>query len=368
MGTRGSRAGFTLIELLVVIAIIAILASLLLAGVLYVLRGKDDVNAANDINQLKLALQGFKQDFGIYPPGIVKLCSRRSDYTTTDPMSLDSYSVTVLNKMWNKLGNFGGGGTNPPAVAWDGVNVLAPGSYILLYGDQCLVYFLGGIIQNGTPTGFSNDPIRPAALGGGRKGPYYQFVTTRLIPLRGNNFPSYLDPYSTNSQGNPILYFCASIRNFKNGYFDPLKVPAAFPGAQTDKATGFTYITQSIPGLTDPFGAAYSQSAMGAGYLGINPFQTANNGIFPFFTTSNGSASPFSATFTCPAPDSFQIVCAGRDQVFGPGGQWSPATAPNYDLPGNPLSPTRPGQFDPANGNGLDDLTSFSDRRIGVSQ
>lgn len=388
MGPRAVRAGFTLIELLIVIAIIGILASLLLAGIIYAMRGKDDVSNVNEINQLKIACEKFKEVFTVYPPGIIKLCSRRSDYDppkgmSNDPLSLDYYSVTMLNRMFPKIGNFGGGGPkDPPAIAWDGVNVLPatnPASYILLYGDQSLVYFLGGVPKAGTPgLGFSVDPQAPTSNTPSRKGPYFPgFNPTRITatvlingvptPIHSTSnaisqaFPSYLDAYSTSQSGNPILYFSGVMRNTKNGYFDPFKVPAGFPGAQKDPTTGNIYVTQAIPGLQSNFGIAYTQSALGVQFLGINPFQTSNNGIFPFYSTPTlaAAAQPFTASFVCPSPDTFQIVTGGRDQVFGPGGLWQPTTAPSYDTPG---------QFDPPHGNGQDDFTSFSDRKLGAGQ
>jgi hypothetical protein len=49
-------------------------------------------------------------------------------------------------------------------------------------------------------------------------------------------------------------------------------------------------------------------------------------------------------------PDSFQIICAGDDGVFGPGGLWTPASASTVYPPGSP---------------GCDDQSNFHTRLLG---
>jgi prepilin-type N-terminal cleavage/methylation domain-containing protein len=359
-GYRARRAAFTLMELLVVIAIIGILASLMLAGVMSVMKSKYDAANADDINQLKIALENFKHAHNIYPPGIIRLCNSRAAYTmANDKESLDFYSIMALNRMWPKLGNF----TN---IRWDGSTGSVTPIDVVLYGDQNLVYFLTGPPAPGTMgMGFSMNPTDPCSPVGDRKKYFEGFQIPRLVSLHGNAFPSYLDAYSVGSKGNPILYFSASMRRPKNGYLDPLKVPKSFSGAHNDGVKG-PYITQEIVGLVTPFGVAYSHSVTKAMNKKVNPYDNPTNGILPFFhTVTMPTASAFSASFTCPAEGTFQLVTAGRDQVFGPGGEWQQPLAPEYDTPG--ISGAQAGQFDPTSGHGHDDLTSFHDKRMGAS-
>jgi prepilin-type N-terminal cleavage/methylation domain-containing protein len=340
--TRARRDAFTLMELLVVIAIIGIIAALLLAGVVAVMGNKDDVNNGNDINQLKIGLENFKNKFGVYPPGIIRLCSHRAQYThaAADPRSLDAYSVTVLNKMWTKLSN-PNGAWSTTGIDWSGTGNLQLD--VTLVGDQCLVFFLGGIPKAGTGgNGFANDPMNPNNPNASRVGPWFQFDVGRLqvLPVlkmpvlgnvRGNGFPSYMDAYTSNNIGMPILYFGASIFNQKDGYYDSLN---HYVG---NKATAFQ---QSIE-VTDPFGKV--------------------NLVVPYYNPTGTTVAK--NLYNAYAQDSYQIVTAGRDQIFGPGGQWAAATAPAYDPPpgaNHPGPPTR--------GNGQDDRTSFYDSRMGVQQ
>jgi prepilin-type N-terminal cleavage/methylation domain-containing protein len=189
------RAAFTLIEILVVIAIIAILASLLLAGVMAVLYKGPEARLRNDILQLSTQLTKFHAEKGFYPPDRLVLHANYAQYNQANALERDS--VYYIGKMFPSLGAFS-------AMAWAGPTAI-PAAGLTLEGDQCLVFFLGGIPDaNGKVTGFSNNPKNPTQAGGDRI-KWYDFDASRLTTqFHGTSpFPSFLDPFLK----KPYVYF-----------------------------------------------------------------------------------------------------------------------------------------------------------------
>ncbi len=260
------RSGFTLIELLVVIAIIAILASLTLAGVMMFFRKGPEVQNKNDMLQISQALQRFKADYKRYPPSLIRLRANMKDYSANRLDALDDASIAFLNVMWPQLS----GTTNIP---WAG-SVSLPASGLVLEGDQCLVFFLGGPpITGGTASaglmgGFSTDPLNPVVASAGNRKKYIDFQTARLTiraNVAGQLFPSYVDAYGT----QPFMYFgSTTVANRPNGY------------------------------------------SQGANTLGIRPYSK--------------DAPPATQFYNA---DSFQLISAGADMKWGLGGQWTPGSA-----------------------------------------
>jgi len=269
------RRGFTLIELLVVIAIIGVLIGLLLPAVMAVIRARLRAQTLYEIGKMDDSMKAAMNEYLQKPqtlPGKLVLSNTLSNYTSkpntpnVTPQDWD-YSRDALRKMFGSR-LFQSGTT----VNWDGSGVA--GNISVLEGQQCLVFYLGGIptVQpNGLikMNGFSQNPTDPSDLTTKERfGPYYEFPATRLIRPAGSAFPTYIDVY-----GSPT---------------DPKSKPYVYFG-----------------------GTGASNSYLAYTSLGVQPYK---DGTGKFAN-----------------PSTFQIISAGRDQAFGTSGVLPPTDSVGQD-------------------------------------
>jgi len=238
----------------------------------------------NEIAQLESAVLAFNQAFGFdsrqerFPSRLV-LCENYTDYFGPNnkiKSQLHRDSLLYLERMFPKLWKY-----NLKPIDWNG-NGIAGDKPVVLEGDQCLVFFLGGIPAGGHVPGclgFSVSPKNPAFPGGKRWGPFYEFTAERLVQIHGNRFYSYLDGY----QRKPYAYFSSYWkRNGYNRYF-------------------------SLDRKSD------------CASLGVWPYAESLEGDSPRYVN----------------PAKVQIISAGADGKFGPGTDltarspftWTPETA-----------------------------------------
>jgi prepilin-type N-terminal cleavage/methylation domain-containing protein len=278
------RVAFTLIELLVSIAIIGILIALLVPVVGGFLKKGPQMIATSEITKLDEAIQTFKLTYTVdYIPSQIKLCELYSQYTAAQ---LDQDSIAYLQRVWPKLLNPQANGSAPPWLAggidWNGDG--SPTGPVVLEGHQCLVFFLGGVQQR-TPTtaclGFATDPRDPIKLSQsqGRKGPFFEFDTPRLGIWSGTagaataGYLSYFDPFTQASPPQPL---------------------------QGDKP--YAYFSGYGQGLY----SKYAPTIGDCPSLKVLPYcQTGATGLIYYNKTSQ------------------QIISAGLDRTFGPGGAWT---------------------------------------------
>jgi prepilin-type N-terminal cleavage/methylation domain-containing protein len=282
-----ARVAFTLVELLVVIAIIAVLMGLIIPAAMNILKKPNQFKTSNEIGQFQTAIQTFEAEFHVkYIPSRIKLCRKLGDYVNT-PLDNDSkdYMLGLFPRCANKWATQG--------IDWGLPGAAYP---ITLEGDQCLVFFLGGKPLAGPPLcfGWSGDQQDPTnvAQTQGRKGPYFVFESDRLYDRKGTGFYSYKDFYNQNdpTRDQPYAYFSSYGNNLYSA----------------------------------KYGGSDCQT------LGVGPYMDRTSPV------------SFHNPKTC------QIISAGVDRMFGPGGMWTPAAA---------------GSIDPR---GKDDQTNFHPSLMGI--
>jgi hypothetical protein len=219
-----------------------------------------EVQTATEIREMDTQVAAVKREFAVdYLPSYLVL---REDglYTSATPGHQASY--LFLKRMFGRLLpiTLDGNGTASP-IDWNNNGTIETTDFVL-EGEQCLVFFLGGIQTppgSATPgcVGFSTNTANPAAVGGTRRGPFYDFQSNRLKPgANGSGYLVYIDPWGK----QPYAYFTS-------------------------------YVTEG-----------YGQYGADCPSLNVAPYQEPNGKWIN--------------------PGSCQIISAGRDGVFGPGGQW----------------------------------------------
>ncbi len=298
------RSAFTLIEMLVVMTILALRVALTAAGIFKTLNKVADVRNTRELRDLRTGIVTFQSNYKVsYIPSRIHL---RNDLVydtslnaTGQPNNqLDFDSAAYLTQVWHNL-------TAP--VIW---NPNTASTDVILEGDQCLVFFLGGVqgTVNGVNAcvGFSTNTKNPTATGGDRVEPFFDFQSARLTTKFDSN---------------------------KTGYFSYLDAYGKAP---------FAYFS------------SYKKA----------------NGYNRYFTLLNASDCsrlavwPYSDGIKYQNSDTFQIISAGRDGIFGQGSNpgtsplpiWTPAKADSSQALYNGAN-TKAGQ---------DDMSDFYDRMLGV--
>ena len=349
------RRGFTLVELLVVIVIIAILVAMLLPAINGAVRTAKVAATSSEINQLAQALAQFKSLYGVYPPSRMIL-SETGNYSPAYLQSHDgSYklgviakqlgprSVRYLRRIWPKMLLSTTGALNQSQIpgGWydfngdnvapttDGNGNLTSGQVHHLDGAECLVFFLGGlpgIVDGGfVTTGFSKNPANPAInsnvtpLGANRSSPMFEFRPGRLAdnyPQRidGNGFPEYSDNLTASGTPQPFVYFSS----YEGAGYDPDDVNYAEEG---EKVNG-----SIVPSKW--YADGLPLQGIGSLYFNFNnpnkwPPPPYDVGSFAPNPYTNGAPIAISGNTVKPEyinKNTFQIISAGIDGLFGPGG------------------------------------------------
>jgi general secretion pathway protein G len=388
-----TRHGFTLTELLVVIVIIAVLVGLLTPALVTAVTKAREAAALAEINTLAQSLASFQSLYGTLPPSRI-VVSESGDYSpqffrrvlgTADAntaIALTPRTVTFLRKVFPRVtlktneiapgvppAPFDPNSTNrPPGVCYNvNGNFDANNNEIMdmpyfLEGDQCLVFFLGGVPRATSSgfdmTGFCRNPLNPfmpntaydhtnnvwVDVNTNRTARNFEFNAGRLAIFGGGRsststqFPSYLDSIGGTSSPMPLVYFGTNGSGYDpddcNLYSDVLE------------DNTIPYIAFQASGAAVP-GTVVS--------VAPNPYTTT----LP--ADMNGTRAGYWKA------DTYQILCAGMDRRFGPGGQYAARSgnalpfdsALNGSLTGLALLPPN------ARDTERDNLSNFASGRLG---
>ena len=285
-----NRIGFTLIELLVVISIIAILAGLLIPVIGSVRRRGQVTATVLEIQNLKNAIEQYKQKFGDYPPDgsnvVVFQRHIRNAFPRIAPQEINNLNSLILD-------------SHEPEVT-------------KLDAAEALVFFLGG---------FSDDPRFPftgkgGPLTGSRSPGLFEFDPTRLsIDDTTTNIGSSSNPiivslstdettlhnqvaaerdifpvYFPKNCGTPFVYFDSRTYMSRPIYThngNPVP-PVQYPPADWCAGNPHSHTVTSIKGVARP----YRSDQRHSNASDLHPYKWINTGTF-------------------------QIVASGTDHDFG---------------------------------------------------
>jgi hypothetical protein len=324
-----------MVELLIVFAIISVLLSLISAAVWKAIVVANRTRNRSEISQLAASVENFKsQRYQFYPPSRLHLAETLNAYNLAvgpngQPVNpLDADSVQALLRMFPNLMSPGGAWSSGGSINWGGRKASDPPVNTVLEGDQCLVFFLGGIPDNFSGatncTGFSTNPADPSyhiKNGGDTLPPFFEFDSSRLVRLvpkgshRDGRFYAYLDTY----RQAPYAYFSSGkSRDDFNRYYPQLH-------------------SSDCPSLA----------------------------VWPY--AQNISAGLGAATVKRPVyfnSSSFQIISAGADGLFGPGTVIQGVDGQGVWRGGPPFPPNTAvyKSTDP----GFDDQSNFAESVVGL--
>jgi len=272
---RSDVRAFTLVEILVVIGILGVLMALVAPVVFSVLaQTRTRTKALNDIDRLTQALTAFHTKYNVYPPSSITLYENGAvGWNAGTQENRDR-----ITRIWPKFVF-----TNTYDLNGDGDT----DDEISLDGFECLVFFLAGVPDKGTGvgTGFAKDaanPFDPANTD--RAARIFEFSGSRLADRDSDGFREFLDPFGDDKA---YAYFSAY-------------------GGRGYVATDCQDGDETVSVTFDDLNSAATFSSVGP-----NPY-------------TQGPPNPASGAAVYAKSDSFQVICAGKDNRYGRGGEIGP--------------------------------------------
>ena len=364
------RQAFTLVELLLVMLIIGTLVAILLPTLAAAIRATKRAAVAAEITSFTQAIAAFALNNGDVPPSRFA-CSETGDYSPqtfaaagiSDSVRLRSIaflrqnfpkvaiSVYPLNSRPQVPVKFPA--DNPMGIPcpyfydFNGDQVMQTIPFVLT-GDETLVYFLGGMPKpHKSPSGSnafgligfcSNlrnpfqtdiyidpaDPLKTKVITTQRLSPNKEFTSGRLFDLDGDGVPSYADSYSGSENPTAYAYFAAL-----GGMYDPDDCNQLVDPSDPTRSVEPSGDTTQL----GAFMASGQGQAVGKVMVSPAPNPYSTSSVIPVtgsYGTGNLATGFLSIDWQSRA--SYQIICAGDDRQFGPGG-WYDSRSTTDKLP-----------------------------------
>lgn len=381
-----SRRGFTLVELVVVLLIILIMAGLLLSAVAGIQRRRDTAKAFFELNALAKALDTFKQEKGVYPPSRIYLIES-GDYSPANTSGLNcdlelvARSVRYLKAIFPKI-RLRVRDTDPAVAEPYDFNGNGNTTEVFeLFGDQCLVFFLGGVpnqvnftvantpvLQGFVDIGPNPAPDQDTVSPDVTRKKYYDFSTmagNRLVwKATAEPETDHLDATFVAALPMPVLNdISAGVGDMRaifyfsayegQGYRPGDGGPVYNGGQPTEPTYGMPTPPQirmqekwAATGMTTTnTGSAPEQHQL---FAGPNPYtRTRPNPDPAWYPPPEPAVAEFYK------PETFQLITPGSDGIYGPGGALPPQTVFNAGDPNGSF------RSNDATHGGSDNITNF---------
>jgi len=291
-----ARNAFTLVELLLVVGIIAILMALLTPAVMRARAAARNAAIKAEIDMLHMAIMNYKNEYGSFPPCFANL-SLPISQPVRHLMRLFPRTAPLIPNRWNLATDPGGPARDQLDLAASGVLRNPPtnpsGTVVftdatnrndIAFGPQsAIVFWLEGFTANPA------SPMFPAA----ERKKLFDFDESRR-PTTG--IPAkFTGRYHI--AGKPESYYVY----YDAGSYGLIAVP-----------TGAT-------GLAAPFVHVHPDTVLTNGATReipswVNSLSAAQQELWRFTVSQNAAERQFQRPFN---PDTFQILCAGMDGIWG---------------------------------------------------
>jgi type II secretion system protein G len=272
-----ARRGFTLVELMVVLIIVGMLVGLVTPAVMQALRKSRNAAIKAEIDMLHMAIMNYKNEYGSFPPCFLGLENSTAD---TNRVAVRNHLRRIFPRA-----NF----AVQPEPGWQTSQML----FVPLTNDPSasIVFWLRGFFDNPL---FPLSGVESNLVTGVAPSPRKQLFEFDRLRLE----PTTVNPLTHNATSPPIQSYRGQGLTMPYVYFD-----AARYG----------------PPLTPSFHQAPSQQAH----------------VQPYFHDLNADGTADIVNEGYCNPQTFQILCAGRDNRFAP---WAAPNQYPYSAPWqNPL-------------------------------